>query len=351
MAFVKTLRRRCLTGLTIAVVMPVMANNAPKPLQAARMPPAEFADDIVAWAMWLYYAEGRTQNDVAETLGVSRASVANYLGEARRRGLVSVQIAPDLLATVRLGRQLSERFGLAGTHVIPSARGSEVEVRRRLGVAAAQVLSPHLSAATVLGVAWGRTMLALAQALPERSMPGLRVVQVSGSSLSDELSSPEFCTALIANRLGARCENLHAPAVLSSPDMRDALVSEPGIARQLARVRACDLVALGVGELDGSVMFTDGQFLTAAVIEDYIARGAVGVVLGRFIDAVGGEVEGALSGRQIGMELAELRATPERICVAGGPEKVAPIRAMLAGGYLTQLVTDAPTARALVEGA
>jgi DNA-binding transcriptional regulator LsrR (DeoR family) len=175
------------------------------------------------------------------------------------------------------------------------------------------------------------------------------VVQVSGSSLSDELSSPEFCTALIANRLGAKCENLHAPAILSSPGMRDALVAEPGIARQLARVRACDLVALGVGELDGSVHFSDGQFLTAAVVADYMARAAVGVVLGRFIDRAGREVEGPLSGRQIGMELAELRAIPERICVAGGRAKVGPIRALLAGGYVTQLVTDAATARALLE--
>lgn len=318
-------------------------------MRVAKLAPAEFADDVIAWAMWLYYAEGRTQHDVAETLGVSRASVANYLAEARRRGLVSVNIAADVLATVRLGRQLAERYGLKGAHVIPHAGDAEPELRQRLGIAAAQVLTPYLSQATVLGVAWGRTMLALARALPDRAIPGLRVVQVSGSSLSDELSSPEFCTALIANRLGAKCENLHAPAILSSRRMRDALIAEPGIARQLARVRACDLVALGVGELDGSVIFSDGQFLTTAVVEDYLARGAVGVVLGRFIDDCGREVAGPLSGRQIGMELAELRATPERICVAGGAAKIEPIRALLAGGYVTQLVTDAPTAHGLVD--
>lgn len=327
-----------------------MVASALKPQPSTKPTPAEFGDDLVAWAVWLYYAEGRTQNEVAETLGVSRASVGNYLAEARRRGLVSVQITPELLSTVQLGRRLAETFGLRGAHVAPWTEADDGELRRRLGVAGAQVLTPHLSSAAVLGVAWGRTMLALARALPEGAAPGLRVVQVSGSSLSDELSSPEFCTALIANRLGAKCENLHAPAVLSTPEMRDALVAEPGIARQLARVRACDLVALGVGELDGPVNFSDGQFLTAAVVEDYVARGAAAVVLGRFIDRSGREVEGPLSGRQIGMELAELRAIRERICVAGGRAKVGAIRAVLAGGYVTQLVTDAETARALLEG-
>lgn len=331
-----------------------MASNlaAMEPLRAPReskAPPAAFADDLVAWAMWLYYGEARTQAEVAQVLGVSRASVANYLAEARRRGLVAVSIAPDVLATVQLGRGLAERFGLQGAHVIPGAGGSEADLRRRLGMAGAQVLGPRLAPDTVLGVAWGRTMLALAQALPERAMPGLRVVQVSGSSLGDERSSPEACTALIASRLGARCETLHAPAILSTRAMRDALVAEPGIARQLARVRACDLVVLGVGEIDAAVVFSDAQFLGRAVIEAYLAQGAVAMVLGRLLDASGREVEGPLSGRRIGMEMDELRATPERIAVAGGERKLGAIRALLAGGYATHLVTDADTAERLLE--
>lgn len=329
--------------------------DSARALREAPIPPAEFADDVVAWAMWLYHAEGRTQAEVAQVLGVSRASVANYLGEARRRGLVAVTIAPDLLATVRLGRRLAERFGLAGAHVVPGVEGEgEAELRRRLGLAGAQVLLPRLAEGTVLGVAWGRTMLALAQALPEhamsgRAMPGLRVVQVAGSSLGGETHAPEFCTALIASRLGARGENLHAPAILSSRAMRDALLAEPGIARQMERVRGCDLVVLGVGELDDLVTFTDADFLTSEVVKDYLRRGAVAVVLGRFLDASGREVKGPLTGRRIGMELRELRAAPSRIAVAGGARKAAAIRALLAGGYVTDLVTDAETARALAE--
>ena len=49
-----------------------------------------FVEDTTAWATWLYYAESRTQAEVAKALGVSRASVANYLADARRRGLVTI---------------------------------------------------------------------------------------------------------------------------------------------------------------------------------------------------------------------------------------------------------------------
>jgi DNA-binding transcriptional regulator LsrR (DeoR family) len=48
--------------------------------------------------------------------------------------------------------------------------------------------------------------------------------------------------------------------------------------------------------------------------------------------------------------LREIAKIPERICVAGGPEKVEAIEAMLRGGYATILVTDETTAQALAEG-
>jgi len=311
-------------------------------------PPPDFGDDAVTWAMWLYYAEGRTQNEVAQSLNVSRASVANYLAEARRRRLVSINIAPDILASVDLGRTLADRFGLAGAHIIPSAPPGAADLRRRLGVAGAHVLLPRLQQDSVLGVAWGRTMLALAEALPEASNPDMHVVQISGSSLGASEDSPEFCTALIATRLGARCENFHAPAIVSSPQLRSALLAEPGIARQLERIRTCDVILFGVGELDRSVVFSDTDFLTGETTSRYLDGNAVGVMIGRFIDAAGREVEGPLSGRQIGIELDDVFKTPERICVAGGPRKLAAIEAILSGGYATHMVTDGDTARALL---
>ena len=51
----------------------------------------------------------------------------------------------------------------------------------------------------------------------------------------------------------------------------------------------------------------------------------------------------------VGISLEEIRAVPERICVAGGPDKVEAVAAALRGGYATVLVTDEDTARGLAE--
>lgn len=312
--------------------------------------PPEFGGDALAWAAWLYYGEALTQNEVAGALGVSRASVANYLAEARRRGLVSISLDPGLLTTVQQGRALMKRFGLVGACVTPpeTAAGDleaqAVRLRRRIGRATAQMLSPWLVDDRTIGVAWGRTMLEVAQALPSMTLSRTKIVQISGSSLGDEASSPEACTALFAGRLGARCQNFHAPAVVTTTAICDALLAEPGLKRHFERLRAADLTVFGVGELGPDTVWSDTDFLPASVVESYLAAGSEAILIGRFLDAAGREIDGPLSGRQIGMTLEELPAIPVRVCAAGGPAKIKAIKAVLAGNYATHLVTDADTA-------
>ncbi|QFT29917.1 sugar-binding transcriptional regulator [Roseibium porphyridii] len=312
---------------------------------------ARFIEDTTAWATWLYYAESRTQAEVAKALGVSRASVANYLADARRRGLVTISLAPDLLEQADLSRKLATRFSLKGAFIAPEVSEEDSDpksLRKRLGIAGAQILLSRLKKDMTLGVAWGRTMLELANALPESRQESLRVVQVSGSSLGDDASSPEACTLFIANRLGARCHNFHAPAVVTTPDLRTALLGEPSLKRHFERVHSCNTVVFGVGELNDETRWADGNNLIQPSAEEYMKSGAAGIVIGRFIDDRGHALEGPLTGLQIGMELHDLKAVPERICVAGGQEKLEALHACLTGGYVTDLVTDRTTAEHLL---
>ena len=57
--------------------------------------PMRFGDDPLLWAAWLYYEDGMTQADIANLMGLSRASVNTYLADARTRGLVNIEIEPD----------------------------------------------------------------------------------------------------------------------------------------------------------------------------------------------------------------------------------------------------------------
>ena len=73
--------------------------------------PLEF-QDLVTWAAWLYYIDQMTQIDVAKVLGVSRASVVNFLQEARDQGLVSIQFDQKSISETVISKSLKTKYGL-----------------------------------------------------------------------------------------------------------------------------------------------------------------------------------------------------------------------------------------------
>ena len=60
-------------------------------------------EDIVVETAWLYYHDGMNQNEIAAHLQVSRATVVNYLQEARERGFIHIKLAPEAF-TSQIGR-------------------------------------------------------------------------------------------------------------------------------------------------------------------------------------------------------------------------------------------------------
>jgi DNA-binding transcriptional regulator LsrR (DeoR family) len=309
--------------------------------------PAEF-DDLIAWAAWLYYVDELTQNDVAEALDVSRATVVKLLQDARERGAVEIRVHRDAVSRTRLARALASAYGLEAAHVIPDA--PDAPLTRRLGEAGARVLARELRTGDVVGVAWGRTVMAVAESMarPEAEGP-YTVVQVCGSSPGGAPEfSPELCSSVLASRIGARCANLLAPAVLSSTDLRERLLQEPPLVAQFRLIESSTRVLFGVGHVARGATVRAAHLASDAEIDAYVKRGAVGVLLGRFIDAQGRHLIGDLDSRMIGITLDELKRLPNRFCVAGGPEKTAALRAALTGGYVSHLVTNAQTAEALL---
>ena len=318
-----------------------------RPMAAAQAPavPTEF-DDAIVWAAWLYYADQMTQSEIAKALGVSRATIVNYLQEARERGIVTVSISSEAGGRTLLARRLKERFGLEGVFVIPP--GPDDALVSRLGDAGGRVLAEMIRPDDTIGVAWGRTVLAVADSISLPSpMGGLTVVQVSGSSTGSPDFSPELCTSLLSRRIAARCVNLLAPAVLSTPSLKRQLLAEPVLQKQFELIHSANLILFGVGDIGSRSTVRASNIATLPEIDTYVRNGATAVIIGRFIDPEGRPMSGELDDRMVGIELEELARVPSRVCVAGGRSKTAAIRAALKGGYATHFVTDATTAEAL----
>lgn len=324
-------------------------SKAPKPATSGKGSAGGNAPslDPMLSAAWLYYEDQLTQSDIAEVLGVSRASVINYLHEARRLGIVKITLDSEHFTAMRLAQRLSLQYGLERCIVIPDDQGRR-PAAVRLGEAGAQLLSSLVSAGDMLGVSWGRTVLALSQAISPQRVPDLSVIQITGSMLATFEFSPELCTSNIADRFGARCINLHAPALVSRAEIRELLYQEPALIPQLELLQTCTKIVFGLGHVGpDSTIFASGA-VTPGAIQPYLAQGAVGVIAGRYFNAAGKPILGPLDDRMIGLTLDEIDRIPMRICVSGGVAKAPAIRAALQGGHATILVTDELAAQALV---
>jgi DNA-binding transcriptional regulator LsrR (DeoR family) len=84
-----------------------------------------------------------------------------------------------------------------------------------------------------------------------------------------------------------------------------------------------------------------------AEINDISSSGAVGELLGHFFDANGQMIHTNLTARTLSVDL-DLSHRAEIVALAGGASKVAAIRAVLASGLVTGLITDELTAQELV---
>ncbi len=309
--------------------------------------PLRYGDDPYVWACWLYYEEGRTQGEIAEIMGISRATVNSYLAEARERGIVNISIEPERLSALSIAQELKRHFGLADCLVVPSDDGSRALIDR-LGSAGAQALAKLLKSGDTLAVAWGRTTLSIAEKLSVSNLQDMTVVQATGGTRATFSYTPELCASAVATAVGAKLVNITAPAIVSSVEVRTALLQEPLLEEQFAVLARANKALFGVSSLrPNSTIHTSG-FFESVSIQDYLAKKAVGVVAGRFIDPHGHPVAGLLDERTIGISLDMLKNIGTRIAVAGGFDKVQAILAALRGGYINVLVTDAATGRGIL---
>lgn len=312
---------------------------------AAAMP-LRFGDDPLLWAAWLYYEDGLTQGDIAQQMGLSRASVNAYLADARTRGIVKIEIAPERFRDLTIARALRDHFNLQDCLVIPTEGGARSLIAR-LGEAGAQTLRRYVKSGDTLAVTWGRTMLALAEALDHSGLQDVRVVQATGGTTGKIPWTPEACASRLAEALGARSIPVSAPAIVSSAGVRALLMAEPVLAEQLGILAEADRIVMGISSLRPESTIHSSGFLDGGVQQAHY-QDAVGSIVGRFISARGQPVIGPMDERTIGVDLEALRRIPQRIAVAGGMDKVPAILAALRGGYVNVLVTDAVTGRGIL---
>jgi len=319
--------------------------------RATKLPLIDTEERFLARVAWAYYVEGLTQEKVAEKLGATRLRVNKSLSEARRRGLVRVTFNTAFAACAELEDGLRARFGLQQAYVAP-APSEPGDVQMLVGAALGNVLSDVLADQQVksFGMSWGGTLNIATQFVTALRRPDLEVISVMGGlTRGSDLNSFEITTRL-AKTIGARHSYFTAPLYAGSVASRDTIMQLDIFREIVEKIRAVDAMAMAAGDLSVRSLLARDGLPSDTSLEQLIAAGGVGDVLGTVIDAEGRPVDHPINERVIGIGLADLARIPNVILAAGGDHKVPVLRAVLGLGLVNTFVTDETTAAALLPG-
>ncbi len=309
--------------------------------------PDEF--ELLARIAHRYYADGRTQEEVAREFRLSRPKVQRLLDRARWAGVVDIHIETPPWLHLDLEDELRKGFGLADAIVSPARADTQAQ-REEVARSAARYLERRLRDGMVVAVSHGRDTGEVPRFFrPAHRLDCTFVSAMGGSPRVDVPTNPnEICRAL-AERAGGQAMGLYAPAYVESAEMRDLLLAQEAVAQSLGLAAQAHVALVGIGGTDdGCTMVRSGCFST-----EEIARlrrlGAVGDVLGNYVDIRGSIVASPDSARLIGLSLDELRRIQAVVAVASEAEKPQAILGVLRAGVVDVLIVDEGNARAVLE--
>jgi DNA-binding transcriptional regulator LsrR (DeoR family) len=299
-------------------------------------------------AAWLSYVGNLTQEEIAGRLGVSRIKVARLIAQAVRAGMVHVFVEGTAAECIALEETIAGRWKLEFCSVAPTIEDAPLPLRA-LGAAGGHWLHRVLEAgrASLIGIGHGRTLGAVVANLPRVPRPGVRFVSLLGSLTRHAAANPFDVIHRLTEITGAESYFMPAPFFADSVEDKQVLMAQKGLESVLALARAAELVVVGIGEVGPEAHLRTIDMITAEEHAELARAGAVGEVLGRFLDAQGQAVVAEINERSVAVRLEELQGR-QIVAIAGGRGKAAAIAAVLESGLLTGLITDEATARELV---
>lgn len=292
----------------------------------------------------MYFVEEKTQNEIAQHLGLGRVTVVRLLSDARERNEVKFSIEGETAECVELERRLESRFGIREAIVVPVS-SAEADACPAISAATGMHLSKMVGTNQKIGVGWGRTLWESLAYLSAETVPGLSIVSLLGGITKAKQFNPSEFAWRISNLFQAECYMMTAPAIVDSADTRQALIERCGLKEVFERAKSLDAVLISVGDMDRESTPYRHEFVSEELREAMINEGAVGEFLFNYFDVQGRPVKHPIGERVMSIPQDVIASCPERVIASGGVRKALALLGALRAVKPTVLVTDEFCAR------
>ena len=305
--------------------------------------------DDAARAGWLYYVAGRTQDEIAAAMGISRQSAQRLVSLAVAEKLIKVRLDHPIAECLELGAELKRKFDLRQVEIVPSDPGSETGHAGIAEAGAAEIERwLKLQEPQILAIGTGRTLRAAIDQLSPMECPQHRIVSLTGNISPDGSAAYYNVIFLMADAIKARHFPMPMPVIVSSRAERDLLHQQALVRPTMALGAEANATFVGIGEVAPNAPLVLDGFLQPEEIRYLIDAGVVGEICGWMFDDNGDLVESPVNERIASLPIPS-RETSCVIGLARGKRKHRAIRAAVRGGHVNGLIIDEDAARFLLE--
>jgi DNA-binding transcriptional regulator LsrR (DeoR family) len=304
--------------------------------------------DDAARAGWLYYVAGRTQDEIATTMGISRQSAQRLVSLAVAERLIKVRLDHPIAVCLELAQALRKKFGLAHVEVVPSDPSS---ASTTVGIAEAGAAEIERwlrrREPIVLAIGTGRTLKAAVDQLPSIECPQHRIVSLTGNIGPDGSAAYYNVIFSMADAIKARHFPMPLPVLVTAAEERELLHAQALVRSTLDISAKANVTFVGIGEMGAEAPLCVDGFLAQDEMLALMRRGAAGEICGWIFDGEGKLLDDAINERVASAPIPS-RQTSSVIGIAKGRRKYEAIRAALVGRQVNGLITDEQTAEFLL---
>ncbi len=302
--------------------------------------------ELLAQVASRYYEGEKSQNEIAEEMGLSRVKVYRLLKEAREEHVVKIEIDWPIERDSQMEKHLEDIFRLKKALVLKSSLSSNGSILRRLGQMTARYLELILYDGMTLSVCLGHSTYEVIHAVNPGFRAHVNVVQAMGSIpfAIEDIDSSALARQL-AQKLGGQVLYLPSPLMANNPEEADVLRRQRLIERTLNASRSADILLVGIGSLNPDASrYVQADMIPADKMNALGDEGAVGDIGGQFYKLSGDLHPCVYNQCMIGLTIEEMKRIPNTIAVAMGLYKVKAILGGLRTGVIDILCTDLQTA-------
>ncbi len=302
----------------------------------------------------LYYHHEMNQREIGRRLNISIASVSRALNRAKEAGVVQISIDDTGDTFGELEIAMETRWNLSECMVVPSTSGdvdavfSDALSYNAMARKTTELLSRILKGGDTVGVSWGKTLKHVGERLEPIGRTGVTVIPIIGAMGTVETGIyPNSIAREFAEKVGGTAYLVNTPAVVDSEEIRTSLQRDSAFQSVRRIWDNLGVILLSVSGLDEETSAFESGVFSADELAEMRKAGGICATNFSVLDAGGTHLDLPISRRITNLPFPDLRNVPEVILIAGGRRKIAPLRAALRAGFVSKLITDEESARAL----